>query len=240
LYLNKFFFIKIAVDFSTASLGLSTHSSGSIMKNFLFATLLLLLAQTTIACNDHDLQDPGNSVQVVETSVSTSNLEGSLFVTVFGTFKNSTADKVDNLVVEAKLTDSEGKVIDVLTQPIYGVVVPAGQQVAFRMQGSAAANQNAYSSVQVRVTSGEAHPPRKIPPPKSNVTTWVDMLISWGPMLLVILVWIVLARKYAGKGSTQHRMLDAISEQNALLTRQLVAIESIASAAQDVKGKGEA
>jgi ATP-dependent Zn protease len=210
-----------------------------MIKIFL-AMLLIPFTQLAVACNDHDLVDPSNSVQVVETSVSTSKADGPLFVTVFGSFKNTTPNKIDNLVVEAKLTNSNGKVIDVLTQPVYGIVVPASQQVAFRLQGPAAATQGAYSGVQVRVTSGESHPPRDTRPAKSDATPWLDFLISWGPMLLLVLVWIFLARKYNGKGSVQHRMLGAIGEQNTLLAKQLAAIESIASAAHGAKGKGDA
>lgn len=39
-----------------------------------------------------------------------------------------------------------------------------------------------------------------------------------------------MARKYSGKGSNQDKMLIAINEQNALLTRQSAAIEAIANA----------
>ena len=62
-----------------------------------------------------------------------------------------------------------------------------------------------------------------------------EYLISWVPMVIFIGVWMFLARKYSGKGSIQDQMLTAISNQNSLLTKQITAIESIASAANSKK-----
>jgi ATP-dependent Zn protease len=211
------------------------------MRPYLYFTLFALLfahAPAAMACNEHDLEDP-SLVQVLQPSFTTSKTDGPVFVTVIGTFKNTSSNKVENLVVEAKLTDAQGKVIDVLSQPVYGVAVPAGQEVAFRVQGQAAAAQASYSGVQVRVSSGESHIARQPRPPAKEASPWLDVLVSWGPMLLLILVWVVLARKYSGRGSTQDKMLLAVNEQNALLARQLSAIESIAQAAKSAP-RGEA
>ncbi|MFG5411197.1 FxLYD domain-containing protein [Piscinibacter sakaiensis] len=112
--------------------------------------VLIAHAPVSIACNEHDLEDP-SLVQVLQPSLTTSKSDGPVLVTVIGTFKNTSPNRVENLVVEAKLTDAQGKVIDVLTQPVYGVAVAAGQEVAFRVQGQAAAAQASYSGVQVRV-----------------------------------------------------------------------------------------
>lgn len=199
---------------------------------------LIFLASGSFACGDHDLKDPSASVQIVDAAVNASKSDGPLFVTVLGEFKNITESKIDNLVVEAKLTDSSGRVIDVLSQPIYGLVVPAGQQVAFRLQGPAAATQGAYVGVQARVVSAEAHAPTEPRPAKQETNRFIDFLVSWGPMLLLIAVWIFLARKYSGKGSTQDKMLAAINEQNALLAKQASAIESIAAAVRQRNAAG--
>lgn len=204
----------------------------------LASLFLIFLSTGSFACADHDLKDPSTSVQIVDAAVNTSKSDGPLFVTVLGAFKNITESKIDNLVVEAKLTDSSGKVIDVLSQPIYGLVVPAGQQVAFRLQGPAAATQGAYVGVQARVVSAEAHAPSAPRAGKLEANRFIDFLVSWGPMLLLIAVWIFLARKYSGKGSTQDKMLAAINEQNALLAKQASAIEIIAAAASQRNAAG--
>lgn len=194
-----------------------------------FALLLTLNAQ---ACADHDLQTPSVALQVVNAAVSTAKADGPLLVTVIGELKNTTNDKINDVVIEARLTDASGKVIDVLSESQYGLVVPPGEQVSFRLQGAAATTQAAYVGVQARVVSAQAHSastPRR-PSSREGTDGFKEFAISWGPMVLLVLVWIFMARKYSGKGSNQDKMLIAINEQNALLTRQSAAIETIANA----------
>jgi ATP-dependent Zn protease len=196
----------------------------------LFLLSSLLLAAKAMACVDHDLPGAGVGVQVVEASVSTSKSDGGVLVTVLGTLKNTTANRADGVVVEAKLTDRGGKVIDVISEKVYGLVVPAGQQVAFRVQGPAAADRDAYAGVQARVVSADARPGAVPRAKEQEPSLFVSLLVSWGPMLLLIGVWVLLARRYSGKGSAQEKMAVAIGEQNALLAKQLAAIETIAAA----------
>ena len=59
-------------------------------------------------------------------------------------------------------------------------------------------------------------------------------------MLLLIVVWIFLARKYSGKGSPQQRLVELMVEQNALLARQASAIETFAANAKSVQAPREA
>ena len=203
------------------------------------ATLVLLLAclRPAVACDD-DLPDPA-AIPIDQPTFQVTRSEGGTMLTVLGAFRNTSEAKAHNLVVEATLTDAQGKVIDVLTQPVYGVTVPPGKAVAFRVQGQAAAAPGAYAAVRARVTSGEtclARPAPARPAPKSP---WVDLLVSWGPMMLLILVWVLAMRRFSGKGSIQAKVLDAMNQQNALLARQSVALETLAAAA-GVPPHGEA
>jgi ATP-dependent Zn protease len=206
--------------------------------------LLLVLLSLTIATNaaascDQDLKDPNSAVQVVDASVTTTKSDGSLFVTVIGELRNTTNEKINDLVIEAKLTNSSGIVIDVISEPVYGLVVPAGQQVAFRLQTTAAADQGSYSGVKARVVSGESHAPSATRTQSQKSSRYLEILISWSPMILLILVWVLLARRYSGKGSNQEKMLKAIGEQNALLTKQIAALETIASVVSTQKRGGD-
>lgn len=205
------------------------------MKQLFLTPLLVLLTSNASACADHDLPEASLSVQVAEASVTTTKNDGPLLVTVLGTLKNTTSNRIENLVLEAKLTDSSGKVIDVLSERVYDLVVPAGQQIAFRLQAPAAAGPNSYAGVEARVVSAEAHTPLAPRSAKKETNLIRDVLISWGPMILLIAVWLLLARKYSGKGSTQNKLLAAIVEQNSLLTKQIAAIENIAMAANTKK-----
>jgi ATP-dependent Zn protease len=201
----------------------------------IFSTLALALSLNAIACNDHELQQPDAALQVINTSVSTANAQGPMLVTVIGELKNTTTEKIDNLILEAKLTDSSGKVIDVLSESMYGLVVPPGEQVSFRLQGAAATTQATYASAKVRVVSAEGHSRSNKQSSGESKSHFAELAVSWGPMILLVLVWVFLARKYSGKGSNQDKMLTAINEQNALLTRQSAAVEAIASALSSTK-----
>lgn len=217
-----------------------TH--GSSMKSHLIL-LLALFSFKASACVDHQLRDAAASVQVVEPSVTAAQRDGCVLLTVLGSVKNNGGERVESLLVEAKLKDASGKTIDVISQPVHGLVVPAGQQVAFRLLAPAAAAPAMYAGVEARVVSAEAHVPFVPPPParaENEPNVFVSLLVSWAPMLLLIAVWVLLARKFSGKGSTQDKMLTAIGEQNALLARQIAAIEAIASAAAAKKAANEA
>jgi hypothetical protein len=210
-----------------------------MLKTFLLVSLLTMPSLAR-ACCDIELKEPSTAVQVIAPSFTATKTDGPALLTVLGTFRNTTESTVSDLVVEAKLLDASGKVIDVLTQPVYGVLVQAGQDVAFRMQGAAAEQPSAYASVQARVTSGETQQSRQPRAEKDDGTQLSSLLMSWGPMLLLIVVWIYMARKYSGKGSVQDRTLDLIAEQNAILSKQLAAIESIAAAAEGSRPKNDA
>lgn len=189
----------------------------------------LTLASAAVAACAEDLQNPDSAIEVVNSSISTFKTEGPLLTTVIGELHNRTNDRIDELVIEARLTDASGKLIDVISEPVYGLVAPAGQHVAFRLQAQAAAPAETYSGVSVRVISAQTHPPapaRARSPERSGIPDW---LIAWGPMLLLIVVWLLFARKVSGKGSYQARLLSAMNEQNALLGRQVSALEVIAS-----------
>jgi hypothetical protein len=192
--------------------------------------IALLLSINTFACVDHSLLQPDSALQVLNTSVSTASVQGPMLVTVIGELKNTTANKIDSLILEAKMTDASGKVIDVLSESVYGLVVPPGEQVSFRLQGAAATTSAKYANAQVRVVSAEAHPMASAQPSPSLFNRLTEIAISWGPMILLLLVWVFLARKYSGKGSTQDKMLKALVEQNALLTQQVAAIGAISTA----------
>lgn len=201
----------------------------------IFPALALALSINALACNDHDLLHPDVALKVISSSVSTVKAQGPMLVTVIGELKNTTDEKIDNLILEAKLTDSDGKVIDVLSESIYGLVVPAGEQVSFRLQGAAATTQATYANAQVRVVSAESHSRSTKQSSSESKSQLRELAVSWGPMVLLVLVWLFLVRKYNGKGSNQDKLLTAINEQNALLTRQSSAVEAIAAALNSSK-----
>ena len=163
--------------------------------------------------------DPA-SVSIVDASLAYSQDNGSPVVTTIGTIKNSSESLIEDIVVEVKYFDGEKKLIDVITQPIYGLVVPASQEVAFRVRDVADKPKAAYVSNSVRVVSAEQRPQSK-----QSSFSWPEILISWAPMLLLIAVWIFFTHKFNKKGSPNARTIELIENQNAILERLATAAE---------------
>lgn len=206
----------------------------------LFSVFFLIYTLSAFTAYAQDLLDPANEVQVVDASVTTTKTDGELLVTVIGELRNTTNKKIDELIVEAKLMNSSGEVIDVINEPVYGLVIPAGQQVAFRLQAPAATDKNYYSGVKVRVVSGEQRTEKQKQKQKQKLPSrYLEAFITFLPMLIFILVWILMARKYSGKDSNPAKMLIAIYEQNVLLEKQVTALEAIASALNKQKEGGD-
>lgn len=206
-----------------------------MMKRALVA-MLMAAAGSCWAYGGEPLKDPSAAVQVVNAQVRVTPAKDKCCtnVAVLGEFKNLTPTPVSELVVEAKMLDATGQTIDVLTQSVYGVVVMPGDQVAFKVSGNGASAPEAYAQVQARVTSGEAGEVEDVPNLRGEPVGWFQswgepLLISWGPMLLLIGVWVAVLRNGGGKKSQGNRTLALIEEQNALIARQAVALETLAA-----------
>lgn len=58
----------------------------------------------------------------------------------------------------------------------------------------------------------------------SNGINWIELLVSWGPMLLLIAVWIYFMQRYHGltkSGMTQMQYLEALLEETKRHNQQL-------------------
>jgi len=179
------------------------------------------------ACGQRLPFDP-SLVSITDTSLTYAKNDGASSITTIGTIKNSSESLIEDIVVEVKYFNAEKSLIDVVTKPIYGLVVPASQEVAFRIREIADKPKAAYVSSSVRVISAEQ---RAIQQPQSRQPSfsWSDLLASWGPMLLLIAVWIFFMRGMNKKGSPQVRTVELIEKQNAILERLATAAEKAAS-----------
>ncbi|MDR0776379.1 MAG: hypothetical protein LBE81_07050 [Azonexus sp.] len=174
------------------------------------------------ACGQSISSFDSTTVSITDVSLTYAQSEGYSFVTTIGTIKNASESLIENLVIEVKYFDADKKLIDVVTQPVYGLVVPASQEVAFRIRDVADKPKAAYASNAVRVVSAEPRVTRQ-PQPKQSSFSWiVDVLVSWVPILLLIAVWIYFMRR---KDSPQARTIELIEKQNAILERLAVAVE---------------
>jgi hypothetical protein len=185
---------------------------------------------TYASCGEQNDLDP-TSLSVGETSLSYSESEGQRFISAFGTVTNTSAFYAEGLVVEAKYFDAENRLTDVIVEPLYGVVVPPSGSVSFRVRDAADKTKEYYVSTSVRVVTAEQRA-RRQSQAKRQSSVWVDLFISWMPMLLLIGVWVFFMRRQTRKGSPQARTVELIEQQNAILGRQVEVLERLAMASE--------
>jgi ATP-dependent Zn protease len=157
------------------------------------------------------------------------------FIITLGSIKNTSPVCFDNVVVEVKYFDGNKKLIDTITQSLYDIVVPASGEVAFRVRDAAAKSKDLYVTQNIRVVSAEPREPDKktISDARSQ---FIDIFLSWVPILLLIGVWIYFILKFRGKGSAQERSLMLMQQQNAILEAQSGLLERLAKAIE-ARGK---
>ena len=195
---------------------------------------MLLSTFTANACAEqHTMADASNVLRVSDAILSYSQEDGRNIITTIGTIKNLSSARADELVVEIKYFDRNKTLVDSVTQPLFGIVVPPGQDVSFRIRDSADKPKAAYATNIARVVSAEQ---RTTPNPqnKNQSSLLTDLFISWAPMLFLIGVWIYFMRKMNRKDSPQKRTLELIELQNVTLARQAEAIERLVTIAEKV------
>lgn len=186
------------------------------------------------ACPSEGPEGDASSLQVISPTFSVSEEEGHRNITTLGTLKNSSGDCLEEIVVEIKFFDASKKLVDTVTQPVYGVVVPAGKDVAFRIRDVAAKPREAYAEQSVRVVSAEPRFSRGGRPQASSYSLQ-DFAVNWGPMLLLIGVWAFFIARSRSKNSPQGRTLALFEQQNAIFAEQSQLLARLAAA---VEAKG--
>lgn len=210
---------------------------GMNMKRVTITAVLLVLLTCPLVClGQEDAGTVVNGITVSGLSMNYSEDQDGRMITTFGTFKNSSDVDVDEIFVEIKYFDSGKNLVDVVTRPIYGLVVPAGQEVSFRVRDEADKKKEAYASSTARVISAE--PKTRVQErKKESSSSWIELFLGWFPMLFLIAIWIFFVRRYSGKSSPQQRTLALVEKQNDILSRQVEMLERIASAMENNKDK---
>jgi len=185
-----------------------------------------IVASSLAACpQDNEAQVTPKDLTVTDTSFRIVENKDDRSILTVGALKNTSSSCIDNIRVEVRYFDAKGALIDTVTQQLYQVEAPPHEEVSFRVYADAAQIKAAYATQNVRVVSVGPAKKSKKPEEKSLL---LELIISWGPMLLLIGTWIVYMRK-SGVGSTGK----LIKEQNALFGAQVKLLERIATAIEN-------
>jgi ATP-dependent Zn protease len=196
------------------------------MSFLLRATLLILCTTATsaLACTDGTVPDDLAARLAISVGATTvSRDQPAAVVTTIGTIHNSSSVCADEIEIELKYLNESGKLVDVVTQPLFGIVVPPGGEVSFRVREDADKPKELYARTEARVVSAEGKSAGRSH--ARSTSGFMDVALSWAPMLLVIVFWVVMMRRFAGKNSPQRQSLLMLERQVATLDRIAKALE---------------
>jgi ATP-dependent Zn protease len=197
----------------------------------LLMLIFLLLTIDSYACAERS-EFQTEQLIISQSTFSYSQEDHQKMITTLGTLKNLSNSVADDIVIEVKYFDTEKKLVDVVTQSIYGIVAPPSQEVSFRVRDAADKLKSAYVSNSVRVVSASQRIDRQTKAqPKSSA--WRDILISWMPMILLIGVWAYFIKRQNKKGPAA-RSVELIEQQNQILARQAELLERLSNAAEKI------
>ncbi len=209
----------------------------------MFIRIMIFMASSigatmAIACPVSDGSAPPDSsvLSISATSMEVSNEKNRLSVLTLGTIKNPANACFDDVVVEVRYFDSNNKHVDTIVQPLFGMVIPAEKDISFRVLDQAAKPKESYSTQTIRVLNAE---PRftKQSRNKSTADIFKEVLISWGPILLLIAVWFYFMSTMRGKKSPQERILVMMEKQVASSDAQTRELARIAIAIERMNGE---
>jgi len=163
---------------------------------------------------------------VTPTAMDVSVDNGHRLVTTLGTIANPSHDCFQKVQLELRYFDAAKNHVDTVTETLEDLTLPAGETIEFRVREPAARDAAAYASQSVRVVDAEMRWVKA--PPASNA--FVDMLLSWAPMMLLIAVWVYLMRRQNSTKSLQGRMFAVMEQQLETARAQTLAIQKAAEA----------
>jgi hypothetical protein len=171
---------------------------------------------------------PDTSIlEVKASSLDVSIDAGHRMVTTLGTITNPSASCFQNVVLELQYFDATKNHIDTVVETMEGLVIPAGETVEFRVREPASKEASAYATQRVRLVDAGV---RWVKSPAQPGSPFVDLLLSWAPMLVLVVVWIYAMRKYSGQKSIQARMFAVMERQLEVAEAQSRAIQQAAAA----------
>lgn len=195
---------------------------------------LIIIITILISSNVNAIENSSFAVQSLEITKSSINFtpyDDYNEITCVGKIKNKSDVAINEVVFQVQYFNSENELIDTVTGHDYSFIVPPKEEIAFRVSDTAARKLSKdYASHKVIITSAKQDLPTSS---KKKNNFIIELLISWGPMLLLIAVWIFFMRKYQGKNSPQKKIIgiqekqyEAIKKQNELFSELIETIKN--------------
>lgn len=163
---------------------------------------------------------------------------GQLFV--LGMLRNTGNEKFSDPSLQARFYDSQGRLVDVLTDRFFSWSMLPGMQGVVRLDGQARYPVDRYDRVELHLMDGDwddASPfrhPGRIDDAECQASAhwdWLEDLRTWWPFLLILMLWGAYGLVWQRR--TQRQGKDLWQQQMELLARQTEAQEKIARASAE-------
>jgi len=165
------------------------------------------------------------------------------YISTIGYINNDSEYPLEDISIEVRYFDEKGNIIDSDFENIYSLVVPPKEKVSFKLQATAIAEKDSYSSHEVHIIHAAQNIPcNKKSKSRNNSNTYntiKKVLIGWFPLLLLIFIWIFFVKKYSGKGSNQHKLVELMERQVEYDRARNKEISSIAKTLRSRHDSGE-
>ncbi len=204
---------------------------------FISVVLAILLLKSFVFADTKAEKNFDSVFKITKSEMNFSESTNCKYITCMGEIQNL-SDKIwEDLVIEVKYFDSNGLLIDTETERLYAHVLQANGKIAFRVRAKADRSAPEYSDHSARITWAEkrdSYLPQK--KPKKQASLFIEILISWTPMIILIGVWIVFMYwHFSNKKSPQSQSLEVLKTQIGLFEKQNQLFERLVKAIEKPK-----
>lgn len=161
-----------------------------------------------------------DSIVIQNSKFSYSNNEKCSYINCIGELANLGEDTYQYITLQIQYFNEKDEIIDTVTEQLYDHVLMPKETISFKVSDRADKSSEQYITHKVKVTYADEKYVKKYEPVKKK--SWIlDILISWGPMLLLIFVWIFIMYRYnRNKKSPHFQSVEAMKKRNELVEYQ--------------------
>lgn len=178
-------------------------------------------------------QEYEENIIIQNSKYSYSENEKCTYISCLGELKNLSENTYEYITIQIQYFNSDGVIIDTVTEELYSHVLPPKEIISFRARDQADKNFEQYKSHKIKITHAEIKYIQDYDSGQSKKNWVLRILISWGPMLLLIFVWIFfIMRMNKNKNSPQvqsvaalKKQIELVEQQNKLFEKLIEAIE---------------
>ena len=186
-------------------------------------------------------EDFGGDITISNTTFHFSEGERCSYISCIGQIENNSDETYENLVIEVNYFNNNGDLIDTITDELYASVLGPYKTITFRVRDSADKSADQYSKHSVKLTSADKMCVDDYENTSDFKGLFWRLFISWGPMFLLIAVWIFFILRLRSKKSPQgqslallSKQLELLEEQNSLFSKLINSIDKLSAKKSDL------